>query len=224
VELAQLFEIYLADSEITSLGIARRLIEHADFAKHALMLEALLEQAEIRNLKAQTGPPRADWHIHHCLQQKIQELRNALEESEIPHEIAVSENRPFSAKSEVRELLEKAGTPILLVDPYIGAGTLDCLRSVNYPVRVLTATHPQPIEDRFDVALSAFQAEGVHVEVRRHPGLHDRHIVFNDRCWLIGSSLKDAGKKAFNVTEIVDAKAEVIATLENKCEHGTPFP
>jgi hypothetical protein len=222
LELAKLFEIYLPEPEVTALGIARRLIEHADFAKHSLMLEAVLYQAQIRNLKARSGATGWDNNIHYRISEKIEMLRTALEESGIPHELVVPQDRPFSAKSEVREFLEKASTPILAVDPYIGVGTLDCLRSVKHPVRILTGTHPQSIEEGFDAALTAFRGEGFKVEVRRHPALHDRHFVFNNRCWLIGSSLKDAGKKAFNVIEIVDARGEAIAALENKWQQGTP--
>lgn len=53
---------------------------------------------------------------------------------------------------------------------------------------------------------------------------HDRHIAFNERCWLVGSSHKDAGKKAFHTTEIVDAKAEVVAALEAKWDAGLLYP
>jgi hypothetical protein len=221
LELARLFEIQLEDSKVTSLGIARRLIEGADFAKHGLMLEAILDQAETRNLKVRTGP---DWHIHSRLWAGIEELKKALSESAIPHEIAVSENQPFSAKSEVRGFLEKAGTPILIVGPYVGIQTLDCLRSVKHPVRILTGTNDKSIEDGFGQGLTDFREEGFSVEVRRHAGLHDRHIAFNDRCWLVGSSLKHAGQKAFHVMEIVDAKADVLAGLETKWEQGTAYP
>ena len=44
------------------------------------------------------------------------------------------------------------------------------------------------------------------------------------RCWLVGPSLKDAGKKAFHTMEIVDAKAEVLAALEAKCGAASAYP
>ncbi len=68
------------------------------------------------------------------------------------------------------------------------------------------------------------KAEGFQVEVRQNAKLHDRHIIFNDRCWLVGSSLKDAGKKAFHTTEITDTKAEVIAALEAKWQASSVYP
>lgn len=224
LEVAELFDIPVPSEGITAIGLSRRLIENVDFGKHGLMLEAILEQAAIRNEKALTDPDPRQYSIHFGLRDKIREIRTVLEESETPREIAVSEDKPFSAKSEVRELLAKAETDVLVVDKFVGVMTLDCFRSLTVPIRLLTGTHPDSVESGFDRALHALCSEGFRIEVRQHQKLHDRHIVFNDRCWLVGSSLKDAGRKAFHVMEIVDAKSEVVASLEAKWQKATAFP
>jgi hypothetical protein len=129
----------------------------------------------------------------------------------------------FSAKSKVRDLLETATGEVFIVDPYIGVGTLDCIRNLTVPVRLLTGTHLNSVESDFDRAVAAFAAEGHQLQVKRAPHLHDRHLIFNDRCWLVGGSLKDAGKKPFNCIEIID-KTAVIAELETKWQAGTLYP
>lgn len=53
--------------------------------------------------------------------------------------------------------------------------------------------------------------------------LHDRLIAFNDRCWLVGSSLKDAGSKDFHLTELVDSKKAVVDAVEDKWQAATPY-
>src|SRR5690606_11570784 len=126
---------------------------------------------------------------------KLSQLRELLGDPHLPREVAVSAGRPFSAKSEVRELLGGAETPVLVVDPYVGLQTLDCLRDVKHAIRLLTGTGSRAIEVGFPVACEEFRSEGREMVVRRHSKLHDRHVVFNDRRWLIGSSLKDAGNK-----------------------------
>jgi hypothetical protein len=155
---------------------------------------------------------------------KIDKLIAALGEPGIAREIVVAEEKPFTAKAEVRKFLERAETPTLVVDAYIGVGTLDCFRTMKVPIRLLTGSQNNSIEAGFENALKAFQAEGFKIEVRRHAKLHDRHIAFNERCWLVGSSLKDAGKKAFHTMEIVDAKVEVLAALEAKWNGASPYP
>jgi hypothetical protein len=112
---------------------------------------------------------------------------------------------------------------VLVVDPYVGVTTLDCLRLVTTPIRLLTGDSPKAIEDGFAAALADFKRQGFDVEVRRAPMLHDRHLSFNDRCWLIGSSLKDAGKKAFNCIELIDTKKAVVADLEAMWVAAMPY-
>ncbi|MBV9886813.1 MAG: hypothetical protein JO119_09725 [Acidobacteria bacterium] len=121
-------------------------------------------------------------------------------------------------------MLESAQTEIFVVDPYIGVGTLDCLRTIYAPVRLLTGAHSSSVESGFEAALKAFQTEGHQIQVRQHAKLHGRHIVFNERCWLVGSSLKDAGRKAFHTMEIIDSKAPVVADLEQKWIDASVYP
>jgi hypothetical protein len=228
-QLAEIFEVnwtgdIFAGNQFRWLAVARQLIEQIDRGNHYIMVESLLDAIEQRN---KTAIARTDWErrdAHQTAQGKIEKLIAAIRQPGIAREIVVAENKPFTAKAEVREFLEKAETEILVVDPYVGVGTLDCLRSVKSPIRLLTGSHANSIEDGFEKALGAFCAEGFHIEVRQHAKLHDRHVVFNERCWLIGSSLKDAGKKAFHTMEIVDSKAEVVAALQEKWAAGSPYP
>jgi len=55
------------------------------------------------------------------------------------------------------------------------------------------------------------------------PEVPGRYILFNNRCWLAGSSLKDAGKKAFNIIELVDSKALIYVEVKKKWEESEPL-
>jgi hypothetical protein len=224
-ELALLFDVNIAYDEMRWMGVARRIVEEINRGNNRLMLDTVLEQVEVRRQRAfaDAGADSERRTIHAQLYSKIAALKSELGKDAIPRELALPEDKPFAAKSEVRDFLEKAETGLLVVDPYVGVGTLDCLRSLKVPVRLLTGVHAGSVESGFDVPLRAFQDEGFQIEVRQHPKLHDRHIAFNERCWLVGSSLKDAGRKAFHAIEIVDAKREVIAALEAKWHAGTLY-
>jgi hypothetical protein len=228
-DVAKLFGIELPELWSSStkqewLAVARQLVEQLEQGNYHVLLHTLLEQLEIKNV---TAIGNTDWErrtAHERLRPKIAELRTDFEKAGAPAEIAVPEGSPFTAKSQIRELLGTASTPVLVVDPYVGVATLDCLRSVSTPIRLLTGGLPTSIEAGFDSALPDFKKEGFQIEVRRVPMLHDRHLVFNDRCWLVGSSLKDAGKKAFHCMEMVDLKADVVQALEAKWSAGTAYP
>ncbi len=225
-ELVTLFDVKLEtldDFEPKWLSIARELITKLEHGNSLRLLDSLLDFADSRNIDgiAHTSWERQDFHRN--MAPVIREAQTLLEASAAPSEITVAAGNVFSAKSKVRELLETATGEVFIVDPYLGLGTLDCLRSLTVSVRLLTGTHRNSAEPDFDRAIAAFTSEGHHLQIRRAQHLHDRHLIFNDRCWLVGGSLKDAGKKPFNCIEIVD-KAAVIADLEAKWQTGTSYP
>ena len=220
----ELPELWSSSTKQEWLAVARQLVEQLEQGNYHVLLQTLLEQLEIKNV---TAIGNTDWErrtAHERLRPKIAELRTDFEKTGAPAEIAVPEGSPFTAKSQIRELLATASTPVLVVDPYVGVATLDCLRSVSTPIRLLTGGLPTSIEWGFDSALADFKKEGFQIEVRRVPMLHDRHLVFNDRCWLVGSSLKDAGKKAFHCMEMVDVKADVVQALDAKWSASSAYP
>ena len=214
----------LSGSRVEWLAVATRIVQGLENGNMRAFLSSLLEQLETRNATAIASTTWERRDANEALRPLLQDLTKAQTALGAPSEIALPARSGFSAKSQVRELLEQATTPIFIVDPYIGVGTLDCLRTLTQPVRLLAGSSPQAIEKGLDAALSEFQDEGRVIEVRRAAMLHDRHVVFNDRCWLVGSSLKDAGHKAFHCIEVVDAKARVIADLEARWSAAVPFP
>lgn len=201
---------------------ARQIVENIDQSAHYALISALLDQLETKNSIAIANTRWEQRQANEDLAPKISEIQAALKNVASPSAITVPEASPFTAKSEVRAMLGSAVTPILVVDPYVGVGTLDCFLGVKQRIRLLTGDKPNSVEPQFEKALAEFQSESYTVDVRRSPMLHDRHFVFNNRCWLVGSSLKDAGKKAFNCLEVID-KASIVADLESKWSAGTPL-
>jgi hypothetical protein len=228
-DVAKLFgiglpELWSSSTKQEWLAVVRQLVEGLEQGNYHALLQSLLEQLDIRNVIAIGNTSWERRTAHERLRPKIAELGTAFEKAGIPAEIAVPEGSPFTAKSQIRELVATASTLVLVVDPYVGVATLDCLRSVSTPIRLLTGRHPTSIESGFDSAPADFKKEGFQIEVRRVPMLHDRHLVFNGRCWLVGSSLKDAGKKAFHCMEMIDLKANVVQALDAKWSAGTAYP
>jgi hypothetical protein len=213
---AEAFDVSLPSSR-TWIAAAHYLLDNVEIGNNRALLEGALEQISVRIQKRVIGAMTInEQELHAKMSEMMTRVEKELGRSAIPHEVSISENHEFTAKSEVRELFESGKTAVLVVDPYIGTGTLDCLRSCGSSIRLLTGKHPNSIEKGFLTALSDFQKEGHSIELRRHLKIHDRHFVFNERCWLVGSSLKDAGKKHFNCIEIIDSKQEVVSGLESK--------
>ena len=204
------------------LLFAQRLIAKPAHGNNRRILEALLPSLFIRNSEkiATTSWERQDYHRE--LEIRMRLLRPLLDGTTGNAEIAVPDNRPFTAKSKIRDLVETADGALLLVDAYVGITTLDCFRGVGYPIRILTGQQKNSIEQGFEQAVMDFRMEGRNIDVRLHAKLHDRYLIFNDRCWLVGGSIKDAGKKALNVIECLDSKASIVLDAEAKWAEGEP--
>lgn len=227
-ELRRMADYYKVDLEsdydgVNYSALADTLLTKADVGGNKEFLGAIVSSLENR---VDQAIAQTDWEqraFHQSMWGRLKPLLDVLKTDSAPKEVAVKPSNPFTAKAEVRELLQTATTPIVIVDNYIGLGTLDCLREVRFPIQLLTGAHDTSIEKDFGRFLKEFTSEGRVIEVRRHPKLHDRYIILNARCWLLGSSLKDAGKKLFSMIEAIDTREIIKKDVADKWKESTPF-
>jgi hypothetical protein len=229
-ELFELFELFDVDVPVelesnrpSHMSLSRNLLTLPEHGNNRRLLEALVPSlvSRARERMAHTSYERQEHHRD--MVNRLETLEAALGSPALPTELSAPEDHPFTAKSQIREFIGKADTPIIIVDNYVGAGTLDCLRDAQQSIRLLTGEWDKCIENGFSSALHDFRAEGFTIEVRRHKKLHDRYILFAERLWLVGSSLKDAGKKSFNAIECIDSKAGIKAVVEAKWEEASQY-
>jgi hypothetical protein len=226
MELCTAFDVDLSYhllSGVPHVAWVRSLIQYIEHGNNRRFLRALLVSLLSR---AREGVARTEYEKrthHQSMVDLLAPLEVELQEGGIPGELSIPENNPFTAKSESREFLGNAETEITIVDNRVDNNTLDCLRDVKQHIRILTGQQSDSLTVDFERALQDFKTEGHLIDVRRHPKLHDRYILFNNRCWLSGLSLKDAGKKAFNVIELIDGKSLIYAEVTKKWEESTPL-
>lgn len=212
------------DSRSAYLKFARTLITQIRHGNNRRFLEALVPglTSRCRERIAHTQWERQEYHQQ--MLARLMPFVSELEEEEgVPAEITVPEEHPFTAKSKAREFMGNAETEVTVVDNYVGVATLDCLRDIQHPIKILTGARDNSIEADFQRALVDFRSEGYQIEVRRHRKLHDRYILFNDKCWLVGSSLKDAGKKTFSAIEMIDSKPVIVAEIQKKWDEAVEY-
>ena len=227
MELSASFDIdfsYDLCAGVAHVAWARSLIRNVEHGNNRRFLLALVSSLVSRAREgAAHARGDAKRQYHQSMVDLLAPLESELQVGSLPSELSVPESNPFTAKAESREFLGQAETEVIVVDNWVGIGTLDCLRDVSQPVRLLTGQNVSSLADGFERALQDFKTEEHSIEVRRHPKLHDRYLLFNNRCWLAGSSLKDAGKKAFNIIEFVDSKTIIQAEVIRKWEEATPL-
>jgi hypothetical protein len=208
---------------INHSGLAETLLSKMDIGRNKEFLSVIVSSLESRIDQAIANSQWEERSFHQGMWPRIKPLLEFLKAGTVSTEVTVKPSNPFSAKAEVRELLTIAKTPITIVDAYVGLGTLDCLREASQPIGLLTGANDPAIEKDFERHLKEFAAEGRTIDVRRHGKLHDRYIILNDRCWIVGSSLKDAGKKTFTMIELTDTHDIVMKDVGDKWKEATRF-
>lgn len=118
-------------------------------------------------------------------------------------------NSTFDAYVSIRETLGAAKSELTIVDGYLGKSLLATLSAVApaiLSVRLLTVA--KNLRPDFPVELAAFRKQfpGIAVDVRTSADFHDRFIIVDDaRFFHVGASIKDAGARAFMISEIEDS-------------------
>lgn len=102
----------------------------------------------------------------------------------------------WDACSLVESLVARAKNSILLIDSWVGPGTLDMLAKKRSGVAVEIVTSSNGKLAATDIA--KFNAQYPTLSVRTATNFHDRFLILDDKeLYHIGASLKDLGRKCF---------------------------
>ena len=122
----------------------------------------------------------------------------------------------FDAFSCIADIIKEADSQIILIDGYTDTATLDLLSKKKDGVKVEIYTsekHSKLTESE----IASFNKEYPVLSVRYTTEFHDRFMILDRKTLFhIGASLKDAGKKAFEISEIDDGKQteEILRRLQ----------
>ena len=110
----------------------------------------------------------------------------------------------YDASSCIKGILEQAHREILLIDGYVDRRTLDMLSGKRTGVSVLlfTSSRGNRITGK---EISDFNAQYPSLDVRFTDEFHDRFLILDrKRMYHIGASVKDAGRRTFEISESSD--------------------
>ena len=112
------------------------------------------------------------------------------------------EGQLWDACSLVEKLIGRAKKTILLIDSWVGTGTLDMLAKKRKGVKVEVVSSPRGNKlAQSDV--DKFNAQYGGLMVKTSLAFHDRFLIIDGKeLYLIGASLKDLGRKCFGFTKM----------------------
>lgn len=133
-----------------------------------------------------------------------------METHETPKQKIFFDGQIYDAFALLIQLVQQAKQSICLIDGYVDIKTLNILAKKRAGVAVDIWTHPQTRLTQHDI--DTFNAEYPELSVKHTQAFHDRFLILGDtECYLIGASLKDAGKKSFGLAKIEDP--EIISNI-----------
>ncbi len=177
----------------TSVRIMRAFVEMRHFiADNAHMFE------QIRSIDHRLDS------LEHSTDKRFERVFDYMETHEAPSQKVFFEGQVYDAFELLVSLVLRAKREILLIDGYVDTGTLNILAKKAPDVSVTVWTRPRTSLTERDVA--TFNAQYPTLEVRRTTSFHDRFLILDGtEGYLVGASLKDAGKKSFAIAKLEDS-------------------
>lgn len=114
---------------------------------------------------------------------------------------------------------------IWLCDPYIAPSTLfpfTVLKGRTRRINILTR-NIQEIEKFKDYKKRLEKETGIEVEVKINRKIHDRYVIAGEKCWWIGTSLKDLGNKDTMIKEVSELWHSLKQLFTERWNEGKTF-
>jgi len=129
-----------------------------------------------------------------------------------PKQVFLPSGSPHDAYVQIRSIIQQAAKEALIIDPWVDETLWPLLTNIprSCKVRILG----EHLKGDFELEARKFVAQhGTSIEVRTTTKYHDRFIFLDrKRCFHLGASIKDAGKKSFALSEF-ERPQLVAATL-----------
>ncbi len=121
----------------------------------------------------------------------------------------------WDACSLVEKLIARAKKTILLIDNWVGPGTLDLLAKKHKRVKVEVVASARG--DKLAPSdLAKFNAQYPTLAVKHSEKFHDRFLVLDDKeLYFVGASLKDLGKRCFAFAKLDAGEIDGIKSRAN---------
>ena len=131
---------------------------------------------------------------------KFKKIFSQLEQPRPDKAVIFFKGQMWDATSCIEEIISKAEKSIILIDNYVDRKTLDLLsrKKPGIPVEIHTSEKNCRLTEK---EISDFRNQYGPLIIRTTDEFHDRFLILDNReLYHIGASIKDAGKKAFEIS------------------------
>jgi hypothetical protein len=183
------------------------------------------QQAELlRSIKVQIDDLYSVYDARASLDSLMFDIEEVLDELDDPLQVFLPAGSSHDAYIEIRKIMLQVTVEVLIVDSYVDETLWPLLTNVPTiaKIRILT------MRAKGDFALEGSKFAKQHgqaIEVRTNTTFHDRFIFVDGKsCWHLGASIKDAGAKAFAMSQFADPKIAAFIKQEAEATWNVSTP
>lgn len=191
-----------------SIRIMRTFVEMRRFIANNALLFEHISAVELRQLEYQKQTD-----------EKLEQIFEYIPEHGESNQKVFFEGQIYDAFSLIASLIQKAEKENTLIDAYVDVGTLNLLSKKKEGVSVTIYTQKRTRLSKIDV--ENFNAQYPDLEVKYTKTFYDRFLILDkETAYLVGASLKDAGKKCFGISLLQDIGIikDILQRLELEAE------
>lgn len=175
-----------------SINIMRSFVEMRKFVANNALLFEKVSHIELRQLEYKKNTDERFDKVFQYIEDHAESEQKIFFDGQI-----------YDAFSLIVSIIQKAQREIVLIDSYVDIDTLNILSKKNTGVDVKIITYSNARLSNTDIA--NFNAQYPNLIVKRTQVFHDRFIILDgSKVYHIGASIKDAGKKCFGISMILD--------------------
>ena len=168
-----------------SVNIMKAFVAMRHYLADNAMVFQRLDRIELKQLEAD---------------EKFKKIFSQLEQPRPGKAVIFFKGQMWDATSCIEEIISKAEKSIILIDGYVDRKTLDLLsrKKVGIPVEIHTSEKNCNLTEK---EISDFRNQYGPLTIKPTDDFHDRFLILdNKKLYHIGASIKDAGKKAFEIS------------------------
>ncbi len=173
-----------------NIGIMRSFVKMRHYlADNAIILQRL-DRIELKQLESD---------------ERFRQIFKQLETPRQDKAVIFFKGQMWDAVSCIEEIIRKADHSVILIDGYVDKGSLDMLsrKKQGVSVEIHTSEKNCILTEK---EISAFRSQHGNLEIRYTNEFHDRFLILDNKVlYHIGASIKDAGKKAFEISKSEDS-------------------
>lgn len=159
-------------------------------------------------------------HSYKIMQEGVKHLGHVEEKNRKgKNEKIYKSGQQYNIYKDLKNLVIKAKKEVFIIDAYPDPSLFDLYVDVipqKVSIKILTKNPP----NNFKI-IATMVAEQRKLSVVDSPHVHDRYIIIDNECWMIGSSIKDAAKKKPTTLVKIEGVKTIAKIYEAYFKSGT---